>query len=335
MADPGTGWLGDPQMIFAAALGAFVLTVGAVVLTIVAVAPRMRLRRRMADMGIGEPPRSRRAVRTRDPEQRRIQERLRELEAKGKQRRRNFQLRTVMVRAGIDMGFKAYIVVSGLAGVVAALVAFVFGYPIFIVMAVGVGTALLLPRLVLGIISSRRQAKFTRDFPNAIDILVRGIRSGLPVTECLEIIGREMPDPLGEEFRRLVDGQKMGITLDQLLIRALERMPTPEFKFFAIVIQIQQQIGGSLADTLSNLSNVLRERKQMRDKAHAMAAEGKTSAAIIGCIPIVLALILSAINQEYMSPFFASLVGKILFYGGLIWMGLGIFVMRAMINFRI
>jgi tight adherence protein B len=165
--------------------------------------------------------------------------------------------------------------------------------------------------------------------------MVRGIRSGLPVTECLEIIAREMPEPLSEEFRRLVDGQKMGITLEQLLTRALDRMPTAEFKFFAIVIQVQQQIGGSLADTLSNLSNVLRERKKMRDKARAMAGEGKASAAIISCIPVAFAIILSFIDPHYMAPFFEHRIGKFLFFGGLTWMGIGVLVMKKMINIRI
>ena len=286
-------------------------------------------------MGIVEARGGGRVIKTRDPEQRRIQERLRELEAKGKRRRQKFQLRTVMVRAGFDLGFQAYVVLSILVGMVASLASLAFGHSVFVVAIFGILTATLLPRLSLGIMAVRRQAQFTREFPNAIDIIVRGARSGLPVTECLEIIGREMPDPLGEEFRRLVDGQKMGATLEQMLNRALVRMPTPEFKFFAIVIEIQQQIGGSLADTLENLSHVLRDRKKMRDKAKSMAAEGKTSAGIIGSIPIVLALILTLINPEYMTPFFASSAGEILFYGGIIWMGLGILVMRGMINFRI
>lgn len=239
-----------------------------------------------------------------------------------------------MLRAGLDVGFKSYILMSFLVGAIGSLVCLALGYPIYVDLAAGTVIGIFLPRLILGVIIGRRQAKFTRDFPNAIDIMVRGVRSGLPVTECLEIIGREMPDPLGEEFRRLVDGQKMGATLEQMLVWALERMPTSEFKFFSIVIQVQQQIGGSLADTLANLSRVLRERKKMRDKAYAMAAEGKTSAAIIGSIPIILAMILTMINPTYMAPFFASLAGEVMFYGALTWMGIGAFVMRSMINFR-
>ena len=196
-------------------------------------------------------------------------------------------------------------------------------------------SGLLLPRLILSIIAGRRQASFTREFPNAIDILVRGVRSGLPVTECLDIIGREMPDPVGEEFRSLVEGQKMGVTLEQMLIRALDRMPTSEFKFFAIVLQVQQQIGGSLADTLANLSHVLRERKKMRDKANAMSGEAKASAAIIGSIPFGVAIIVSFISPDYMAPFFSTFIGNILFFGSLTWMGVGMLVMRRMINIQI
>jgi tight adherence protein B len=209
------------------------------------------------------------------------------------------------------------------------------GYPTIGAPTVAVLAAILLPNVILQLIAVRRQAAFTREFANAIDILVRGIRSGLPVTECLGIIGREMADPLGEEFRRLVEGQKMGLSLEQMLTRALQRMPTAEFKFFAIVIQVQQQTGGSLADTLANLSRVLRDRKKMRDKAAAMAGEAKASAAIIGSLPVVSGILLSLINSDYMTVFFASTLGKAMFYGGILWMGIGMLVMRQMIHIRI
>lgn len=329
------GLLDDPLFILVSGLIVFFATVGLIVALLIAMRPRMKLRSRMADLGLVEARRSSRAVKLRDPEQRRIQERLRELEAQGKKRRRKFQFRSSIERAGLDIGYQGYILASILIGMASALPCLLLGYPMLVVVSVGAAGGLILPRLILGLLTRRRLTAFTREFPSAIDILVRGVRSGLPVNECLEIIGREMPEPVSEEFRRLVEGQKMGITLEQILVRAIERVPTAEFKFFAIVIQVQQQIGGSLADTMENLSHVLRERKKMRDKAVAMASEGKTSATIIGSIPFILALILSVINPEYMSPFFATLLGQTLFYSGLIWMGLGVLVMRRMINFNI
>lgn len=335
MAEAGHGWMNDPSFILVSGLIAFLLTVGVILLLIVAMRPRMKLRSRMADLGLAESRRGTRTIRLRDPEQRRIQERLKELEAKGKQRRRKFEFRSSIERAGLDMGYQGYTIMCVFAGIIGAIPCLFLDYPIIVVLSVAFITAVLLPRLVLGFLTKKRLSAFTRDFPNAIDILVRGVRSGLPVGECLEIIGREMPDPVGEEFRRLLEGQKMGISLEQLMTRSLNRVPTAEFKFFAIVIQVQQQIGGSLADTMANLSHVLRERKKMRDKANAMASEGKSSAAIIGSIPFFLALILSVINPGYMTPFFASTIGQILFYGGLLWMGAGIIVMRRMINFGI
>ena len=163
---------------------------------------------------------------------------------------------------------------------------------------------------------------------------MRGVRSGLPVAECLNIVSREIPDPVGDEFSRMVEGQKIGLTVPELLLRGLERMPTKEYKFFAVVIQIQQETGGNLADTLENLSTVLRERKQMRDKAVALASEATASASIIGALPILVGGALALLSWEYMEVLFTTDTGQLLIGGGLAWMALGILVMRNMINFK-
>jgi len=210
----------------------------------------------------------------------------------------------------------------------------VFGMPLLVVITAGLVAGYFLPLWYLSQLYKSRQKKFTTEFANALDVIIRGVRSGLPVGECLRIIGREIPDPVGEEFRLLVEGQKIGLTLQELLQRGLQRMPTKEYKFFAIVLQIQQETGGNLADTLENLSGVLRERKRMRDKANALSSEAKSSAAIIGALPFLVMGGMSATSPEYVAPLFNTTAGTFTIVGGLLWMGAGILVMRHMINFK-
>jgi tight adherence protein B len=192
-----------------------------------------------------------------------------------------------------------------------------------------------LPRWIIGFMVRRRLKKFTVDFSDAIDVIVRGIRSGLPVHDCLKIIGRESPEPLGGEFRRLVENIGVGITTDQALEKMYERMPTPELKFFSIVLAIQQKTGGNLAEALANLSIVLRARKMMREKIKAMSSEAVASAFIIGCLPPGVVTLITVTSPQYMMLMFTDPRGHLMILGGLIWMALGILVMRKMINFRI
>nr|WP_246152159.1 type II secretion system F family protein [Roseospira navarrensis] len=188
--------------------------------------------------------------------------------------------------------------------------------------------------MVLKFIARRRQNKFTSEFPNAIDVLVRGVQSGLPVSECLAIVSREVPEPVGGEFRMLLEGQKVGMALNDIMQRGLERMPTPEYKFFAIVLQIQQQTGGNLAETLANLSTVIRDRKQMRNKVKALASEAKASAWIIGSLPFAVAILVSIMSPTYLVPLFETRAGHYILVGCFVWMGTGVAIMAKMINFR-
>ena len=239
-----------------------------------------------------------------------------------------------MLQAGLEQNIRSYFFGTCLLGFGTFGCAHLFSMPWFVSLSAGLVVAYFLPGWFLSSLYKRRQKKFTREFANALDVIIRGVRSGLPIGECLQIIGREIPDPVGEEFRNLVEGQKIGLTLPELLQRGLQRMPTKEYKFFAIVLQIQQETGGNLADTLENLSTVLRERKQMRDKANALSSEAKSSAAIIGALPFFVMGGISAVNGEYMSVLFDTKAGHITMACGLGWMGLGIIVMRNMINFK-
>jgi len=296
--------------------------------------PKIRLRRRMADFGLvgsGEGASVRSNV---NPRQRRIQEKLQELEEKGNKKKRRTEIRLELLQAGIDINVRKYFLFTGLGALVMALLAMLFGMGIFVALLMGLIGAFGLPKFVLRRMAKSRQKLFTQHFANAIDIMVRGVKSGLPVSECLTIIGREAPDPVGETFRLLVEGQKIGINMEDLLDRGLERMPTAEFKFFSIVLLIQQQTGGNLAATLDGLSNVLRERKKMKDKVKALSSEARTSAMIIGSLPFFVAGMISLINPEYISLLFTETAGNVMLVGGLAWMSIGVLVMSKMINFE-
>jgi len=307
------------------------------ILVAVAMRPRARLKHRMVTLGIaggGGAVQSARSA-SGSNRQRRVQERLKEIESRGRKRASRGDLRLQLLQAGVDMKPRSFMFVAAGLGLVVALGYLAAGYPALGAAPVGIFAAIMLPRWFLRNKAGRRQKEFTKHFANALDILVRGIKSGLPVGECLAIIGRESPDPVGEEFRLMVEGQRIGLTMDELLRRGIERIPTPEYKFFAIVLQIQQRTGGNLAETLENLSRVLRERKKLRDKIKALSAEAKASAMIIGSLPFFVAAAVQVITPTYLLPMFTEPGGQKMLIGAVLWMGFGCIVMAKMINFDI
>ena len=205
--------------------------------------------------------------------------------------------------------------------------------------AIGFG----LPHFVVGRLIGRRLDKFTANFPDALDLLVRGLRSGLPVGETMVVVSQEIPGPVGEEFKLITERVKIGRSMDQALHETADRLGTPEFKFFCITLNIQRETGGNLAETLANLGTVLRQRAQMKLKIRAMSSESKASAYIIGSLPFLVFGMICWINFEYMSPFFTGsangLFGlslmQIIGFGGLCWMGIGVLIMAKMISFEI
>jgi tight adherence protein B len=248
---------------------------------------------------------------------------------------RRVELRLLIDRAGIALSVRTFYLWSALSAAVGTGLYFLFGYPWYWVWAVLIVMGVGLPRKVLGTLASRRQKAFTRHFADAIDVIVRGIKSGLPVSECLNIIARESPEPVSGEFRLLVEGQRLGMTLKQALERSRRRMPTADMKFFAIVLNLQQQTGGNLAETLAGLSDVLRQRKKMADKIKAMSSEARMTATIIGSMPFLISAMIYLINPEYISLLWTDTTGQKIFYGGLGWMGIGVFLMKQMISFEI
>ena len=325
----------DPNVALAIGVSFFMLMLlsTVAVTTFAVLRPRMRLKRRMADLGLVGAAGAGGAGKGGNPRQKRIQEKLQEMEERGKQKKRRNQIRSDILQAGLEINVRNYVVFTAIAGLVAAALSILFGLPIVAAIPIGLIAFFGLPKLVLRFMARGRQNKFTTHFTGAIDVVVRCIRSGLPVGECLAIIGREIPDPVGQEFRLLVEAQKIGVSTEELLRRGLERIPTSEYKFFAIVLQIQQQTGGNLADTLANLSDVLRERKKMKDKVQALSSEAKASAMIIGSLPFFVMGMISLINPEYMALLFTETLGQFMLAAGMTWMAIGIIVMSKMINF--
>jgi tight adherence protein B len=190
------------------------------------------------------------------------------------------------------------------------------------------------PRWALSFLTNRRRKKFTSEFANAIDVIVRSVKSGLPTNEALRIVAKESPDPVGSEFHRLVEGTKVGVTMEQGLKRMYDSMPTPEVGFFSIVMTIQARAGGNLSEALSNLSAVLRDRKRLEGKIRAMSSEAKASAMIIGSLPPGVMGLVYMTTPAYISLLFTEKMGNLMLAGCVCWMGIGIFVMRKMINFK-
>jgi len=224
---------------------------------------------------------------------------------------------------------------SGVAGVVMFVLMLVAGLPAPVALVLGIVAGLGLPRFYLGFLMKRRLRDFVVRFPDAIDLLVRGLRAGLPISETMGAVASEIEGPVGSEFQAVSDRMKIGRTLENALQETADRLGTAEFQFFVITLSIQRETGGNLAETLSNLSEVLRKRMQMKLKISAMSSESKASAYIIGALPFFVFGIISFISPGYMANFFHDQRLMIAGLGGMIWMAIGAFIMRQMINFQI
>jgi tight adherence protein B len=209
------------------------------------------------------------------------------------------------------------------------------GAPVSLSIAFALFVALAVPHKVVGHFIKKRATQFTARFPDAIELMVRGLRSGLPISETVGVVGQEIPGPVGLEFKDVADKMRIGRTMEAALQETADRLKTPEFQFFVISLAIQRETGGNLAETLSNLSEVLRKRSQMKLKIKAMSSESKASAWIVGSLPFIVAGLVGYLNPEYLAPFFADERLMIAGVGGLVWMGIGVFIMAKMVNFEI
>ncbi len=277
---------------------------------------------------------AKRAAAANTPEARRKQILLQLQEVDRRERKARMTMGAKLKQAGLSLSVRTFVIISVAAGLVGALLAFVLGANIIIVLGVGVAAGLGLPRWIIGMKAKARMKKFSLAFADAIDILVRGIKTGLPVHDCFKIIARESPEPLAGEFRTLVEGMGVGLTLAQALDKMYERMPTPELKFFAIVIAIQQKSGGNLAEALGNLTTVLRARRMMVEKIKALSSEAIASAGIIASLPPMVMILVMLSNPSYMLLMFTDIRGQVMLMGAALWMAIGVFVMKRMISFK-
>ena len=285
---------------------------------------------------IGSGKRKGAGIRHIDPAQRRqqIAESLKDVEQRGKAEQRMTLDRRIM-QAGLQITKARYYTWANLCGVALAFVLFVASdNSLMIALGYSIG-AFGLPRLVLAYLRHRRMARFVEHFAAAVDVIIRGVRAGLPLVECLKIIARELPEPVRSEFLVITESQAVGLTVSEAVARMAERVPVPEARFFAILVGIQQKTGGNLAEGLANLSTVLRDRKKISEKIRAMSAEAKTSAGIIGCLPFCVALLVHFTSPGYMNVLWTTQEGHMMLLFSGLWMLTGILVMRRMISFDI
>ncbi len=249
---------------------------------------------------------------------------------------RRDRLRRRLARTGKNIPVGTYLAANlavGIAGFV--VTAFLLGFPpliaFFAAVIAGVGG----PSYYVGRLANRRSKKFTAQFPEAIDLIVRALKSGLPVSESIRMVGEELAAPVGDEFKAVTDGQGLGQSLDAAMWDAARRIDTPEFKFFVISLSVQRETGGNLAETLQNLSEILRKRRHMRMKIKALSSEAKSSAMIIGSLPFIMFGILTIVSREYVLQLFSDPRGHIMVGIGLASMLTGVFVMARMVKFKI
>jgi tight adherence protein B len=249
---------------------------------------------------------------------------------------RREELRARLLRAGLDITLGKYLSISGVCGLVLfGLVAATGFVPLIAAVFLGLFGAIGLPYAFITLLAKRRQAKFISQFPEAIDLMTRGIKSGLPISEAIKNAGEEIADPVGSEMRKVTDGVKMGNKMEDMLWESAVQLDLQEFKFFTVSLAIQSETGGNLAETLENLSNVLRGRRQLKLKIKALSGEAKASAYIIGSLPFVMAVLIYLVNSNYIMDLFIDPRGHILIGLGLASFAIGATVMYRMVKFEI
>ena len=238
-------------------------------------------------------------------------------------------------RTGKDWTLAQYAYVSAGIGLALAVLVFLKTGNAMLALGLGIAAGAGIPHWFVNFFIKKRKGKFTTKFPDAIELLVRGLRSGLPVTETLGVVASEVPGPVGEEFKLVTERIKIGKTMEEALQETADRLNTPEFSFFCITLAIQRETGGNLAETLSNLADVLRKRAQMKLKIRAMSSESKASAYIVGSLPFIVFGMIYWINPQYLGGFFTDDRLIMIGLGGAVWMSMGAFIMAKMVSFEI
>ncbi len=266
-----------------------------------------------------------------------VSDKLKELEERTKQSEK-VTLRLRLQRAGVKITPQSFWMLSAACGAFCAGVVFFSFERSFLMnvatMVAGFVGMFGVPRWMLGKMTKWRQQKFLAELANSLDVVVRGVKSGLPLNECLQIIARESPEPIASEFKEVCEQQRVGIPLGEALDRLAQRMPLPEVRFLTIVIGIQQQAGGNLSEALGNLAEVLRSRIRMAMKVKALSAEATASAAVLASLPPGVMGMVYMASPDYIMPLLTTKMGHFMIMGGLFWMGCGVVVMQKMINFK-
>jgi tight adherence protein B len=257
---------------------------------------------------------------------------LKDLEARRKKEKR-LPLNVRLTQAGLDWSTQKFMVISAILGAVFFAGAMLVGGGLLAAVGLAFGAGFGLPRWALGYLKKRREKKFLKALPDAVDVIVRGIKAGLPLFESIKVVAADSPEPLRGEFLAIIETQAIGMPLGDACQRLFERMPVPEANFFGIVIAIQQKSGGNLSEALGNLSKVLRDRKKMAEKIQAMSMEAKASAGIIGSLPPIVMLLVYLTTPDYIALLWTHPTGQLMLVGCVIWMSIGIMVMKKMINF--
>ena len=287
---------------------------------------------RRASVAKPEPATKRQTEKSQRSRRDQVESSLKDLEAR-RQKESKVSLSVRLTQAGLDWSTQKFMVVSAVLAVAFFGVAmFAGGGPLGaagLAFAAGFG----LPRWALSFLKKRREKAFLKALPDAVDVIVRGIKAGLPLFESIKVVAADAPEPLRGEFLAIIETQAIGMPLGEACTRLYDRMPVPEANFFGIVISIQQKSGGNLSEALGNLSKVLRDRKKMAEKIQAMSMEAKASAGIIGALPPIVMLLVYLSTPEYISLLWTHPTGQLMLVGCVVWMSIGIFVMKRMINF--
>jgi tight adherence protein B len=257
---------------------------------------------------------------------------LKEFEERHK-KSKNRPISVRIAQAGLKWSKRQFLLLSIGVGVVMFLAGLVSGGGLLVAMALAFAGAFGIPRWLLSFLKKRRESKFLNGFPDAVDIIVRGVKAGLPLLDCLKMIASESPEPVKSEFRMIVETQAVGMPLGDACQKLYEDMPLPEANFFGIVIAIQQKAGGNLAEALGNLSRVLRDRKKMKAKIQAMSQEAKASAGIIGSLPLAVMALVYLSSPQYITLLWTEPLGRMMLAASAVWMFIGVMVMKKMINF--
>jgi tight adherence protein B len=257
---------------------------------------------------------------------------LKEVDAR-RQKEKKVSLSVRLTQAGLDWTPRKFMMISCVLGLGCFAAAFLIGGGLLGAVGLAFAAGFGLPRWILGYLKKRREKRFLKALPDAVDVIVRGIKAGLPLFESIKVVAADAPEPLKGEFMAIIETQAIGMPLGEACARLFDRMPVPEANFFGIVIAIQQKSGGNLSEALGNLSKVLRDRKKMAEKIQAMSMEAKASAGIIGALPPIVMLLVYLTTPDYISLLWTHPTGQLMLCGCVFWMSCGVFVMKKMINF--